>query len=238
MKKLYKNVDVFYWANALGEISLPEDSHSDTVHTVDELPENIRALYDMCSFGANLPMYPVTVKYNGMDMNGIMVVKLFSSDYILSRYLGDDVHGLTKDQVKDITDDYFRFLLDVCALYEHEFYKQMPGCEGELFVGKDTDPDGHEVCAFSNAVNIRRPSGQMLRLIKDMHCLNIVRDKNYVFICRHERKDSNELTGKVCSVRGRVGGNSDMYIAVFEVPGAKDPIIRAVWPDELLEVVR
>ena len=126
---VYLNKDLFFYCNACGDINVPG---KDPMYCgqPDELPTTARELYEKYwSELARLPMY--VVKYH--ELYGIAVGVLFDYSYL------DDLRA-----DKGTPTDRELFFL---AVHEtaRKYRNALPY---ETLLGRDTDPDGHEILFF------------------------------------------------------------------------------------------
>lgn len=125
LNEVYKNEELFYYCNACGDINIPgKDTFWDS--TVDELPRSARELYENYWMeGAGLCMYVVEYKCE----TAMAVTALFDYGYR---------EDLTGDGI-DVTDaEFFEAVKATAIRYRNAM-------QYETLVGKDTDPDGHEI---------------------------------------------------------------------------------------------
>lgn len=263
MKKMYKDVDIIYWANCCGDINLPSDPKEKIIlHSRNDLPNDIAPIYDACWFDDYPHMYPVTIEEEGKKQNGILISLLFDYEYIANQYGEDLKNGMKIDP--NMAMDYFRYLCDVATMYkETDLAKRF---HVDVFVGDGTDPDGHEVAIFipkdivlkerdmllkissdfekyfdaadSRAVNIVLPSGYIFRTMSPVHSTEIVAGREYLFLYRSSHS-AKEYDRKICRVIGKASQREhcDLLAVSFDNTDSI-PIVQAVHPEELIEIKR
>lgn len=124
LNAVYQSENLIYWCNALGEINIPWKPPGYPGHT-KELPEEIRQAYGVWQEGEIAGINDYVVSYNGMT--GIAYNWLVDYDWI-NEECGEGKIG--------------------SALYSaaEQLEKKYP--YAIVFIGMDTDPEGHELLLF------------------------------------------------------------------------------------------
>lgn len=130
LNEIYNNNELFYYCNTCGEINIP-NTHPLSYHDSDELPLRERNLYENYWYeGAGCCMY--VVNYNG---NAAMALGfLFDEGYLCDILHKDEVDNADMEVFYDAISDYAKML---------ENNEMLSYCD--VVVGKNTDPDGHEI---------------------------------------------------------------------------------------------
>lgn len=133
LNEIYKAEELFYYCNTTGDINIP-GSGVLSVHEVDKLPLKARNLYENYWFeGGGCNMYVVRYK----DDIGMILGFLFDESYLCD--------FLKKDEVSDEEmTKFYNAISDYANLLERS--NKISGCD--IFVGENTDPDGHELLVF------------------------------------------------------------------------------------------
>lgn len=139
LNDVYENNEMFYWTNCLGEINMPGDPKGRTViHREEELPESARIAYAQTEFGTGLKNY--VVSFHGRI--GFLINVLIDESWL------QDV--LDKGDVEEEAEALFKWLPDIVARIEDTMERDLgiQGSRYSVLIGKNTDPDGHELMFF------------------------------------------------------------------------------------------
>ena len=130
LNKVYEKGDLIYYCNACGDIIDPAQAPGDgpwEVGSPEKLPRSARELYEnYWAEGAGLPMYVVEYKCE----KAMAVTALFDYGY------RDDM--LDEKGIAVTNNEFFDAVKRVAIMYSNAF-------RHETLVGRDTDPDGHEI---------------------------------------------------------------------------------------------
>lgn len=130
LNKVYEDKELFYYCNACGEINIPNTDPL-SYHETDELPLKERNLYenywsdDICGC-----MYVVNYKGNP----AMAICFLFCECYLC------DIFGKST-----VTEEDMSVFYDAVCDYAKMLEKEEAVSFCDVLVGKDTDPDGHEL---------------------------------------------------------------------------------------------
>ena len=123
-----------YWCNCLGELNIPG---KDTVGSEEELPADIRELYEG-TWGTVSERYGVNAYVISFDNKpGIGLTWLFDSEFQKTRKYASDEAAMAA----------------VKTIAEHI---QAAFPQADVFVGENTDPDGHEIVLFIPAGYVQK----------------------------------------------------------------------------------
>lgn len=163
LNEVYQNEELFYYCNACGDINIP-GTDPWGFHDVDELPRSARELYENYWMeGAGLCMYVVEYKCE----KAMAVTALFDYGYR---------EDLLAEGISLTDEEFFAAMKNVAIMYRNAF-------RYETLVGKDTDPDGHEIVFIvpaSACDTVRDFTGFVGdRIYKDFEdeCRNIMKKK-------------------------------------------------------------
>ena len=132
LNEVYKENELYYWCNAVGEINIPSAPLMYCGH-VDDLPPKIKELYNE-NWNEGCGYYTYVVSYRGHP--GMALSILFDKDYMAG--------VLNKTEESFSEDDSNSFFSCICKYTEG--LEKSPACKGlEFLVGNNTDPDGHEL---------------------------------------------------------------------------------------------
>lgn len=140
----YESRALYYWCNSAGDIRMPGDGERSILHRPEELPDAYRQLYDRYQTETGEGHRHV-VEYAGRP--GMLLAALYDKSYF--RDVCQEQAGIADQEFTPSLDDflmdvaYRRLLITVEAMEKDE---ELAGCT--VLVGKNTDPDGHEVCLF------------------------------------------------------------------------------------------
>ena len=149
LKKAHEKDELFYWCNALGEINMPGDGGI-REHEEDELPPKVKKLYEKYQAevdGCNL----YTVNFRGQP--GMLVAVLFDTCWAEDKLRHDEklkpvIQTMSEDQIKRAVHSVMdNPLMDAIWAAALSMVEEVDGFRS-LLIGKDTDPDGHELCEF------------------------------------------------------------------------------------------
>lgn len=142
LNKAYESEEITYWCNSCAEISLPTDNTFLTYHTPDELPPQQRDLYlNYWTDDYSSRCYVVT--YNGQP--GILLTHEYDGYFFrLTLNRAEPRNPVNAEVVGDEDDVYFRSVYNEAKVLARD--ATFDGCV--IFVGDNTDPDGHELCLF------------------------------------------------------------------------------------------
>lgn len=130
LNKVYENDELYYWCNACSDINIPGADPS-YCGDIDELPIKQRNLYEnYWNESAGCCMYVVDYKGNPAMALGY----LFDASYLSDLLKKNDV----SDEDMEV---FYNAVYDCGTMLERT--KEVSDCE--VLVGKDTDPDGHEL---------------------------------------------------------------------------------------------
>lgn len=129
LNEVYENEELFYYCNACGDINIP-GTDPWSRHDVDELPLSARELYENYWMeGAGLCMYVVEYKFEVGFEKAMAVTALFDYGYR---------EDLLAEGISLTDEEFFAAVKNTAIMYRNAF-------RYETLVGKDTDPDGHEI---------------------------------------------------------------------------------------------
>lgn len=129
LNEIYNNNNLFYYCNSCGEINIP-NTDIFSYHDVDELPLRERNLYENYWSDAYGQMY--VVNYNGDAAMALGF--LFNDGYLCDILHKNEVNNEDMEMFYDAIYDYAKML---------ENNEMLSYCD--VAVGKDTDPEGHEI---------------------------------------------------------------------------------------------
>lgn len=151
LNDIYKNDQLFYWSNAIGEINMPGDGNDVHIHTPDELPSKCREIFDRYfKEDGECKRYVVSLKGH----IGLLLVALHD-EYEVSENCGlypDDKNAGEEAKVKMAMAMYAYILKRRVACMEKDAV--FNGCT--LLFGDYTDPIGHELALFVPESELKR----------------------------------------------------------------------------------
>lgn len=139
LNDVYENNEMFYWTNCMGEINMPGDPKGKIIiHRKEELPESARSVYAQTEFGAGLRNY--VVSFHGKV--GFLISVLIDESWL------QDV--LEKDDVDAESEELLRWLPDIVGRIQDKMEQDfgIQSSRYSVLIGKNTDPDGHELMFF------------------------------------------------------------------------------------------
>ena len=138
LNEIYAENRLYYWCNASGDINVPYAARMDC-GTMEDLPQKQQELYEKCwTEGAGCYMYVVSY----CRKPGIVLGFLFDRSYMKGLLGKKDESDFTADD----SDYFFDCICKEATKLEKDFVSL--GFKREILVGKDTDPDGHELLVF------------------------------------------------------------------------------------------
>lgn len=130
LNNVYENDELYYWCNTCGDINIPNMPLL-YCGEIDELPMKQRNLYENYWYeGAGCNMY--VVDYKGKPAMALG----FLFDY---SYLSDLLNN--NDVSNEDMEVFYNAICDCGMMLE----KNEHALDYEVLIGKDTDPDGHEL---------------------------------------------------------------------------------------------
>ena len=135
---IYEKKELYYWCNAAGEIN-PRNAPTH-IGTLEDLPFCPRELYENnWDEGSGCCMY--VVEYQNTP--GMLLC--FLCDYSWA----SDMLRKPNEKITDVEKEaLFRSMEKHAEELEQWLRRKWPALHCEIWSGKDTDPDGHELCVF------------------------------------------------------------------------------------------
>lgn len=144
LAKVYKNNEIFFWCNCLGDINLPGDTQNSLgKHKVSELSKDVREVYDHTNFGAGLRCYAVSLNGVAGYLINVLIDRCWMQDELDKDDVTEESEALAKKMPKIIKKVRTNIAQD-CEIPANQYF---------VLFGKDTDPDGHELMFFTEAEN-------------------------------------------------------------------------------------
>lgn len=144
LAKVYRNNELFFWCNCLGDINLPGDTlNSFGKHKASELPKDVRDVYDHTNFGTGLCCYAVSLNGVAGYLINVLIDRCWMQDVLDKDDVAEESEALAK-KMPGIIERIRANIAQSCAIPADQYY---------VLFGKETDPDGHELMFFVPAEN-------------------------------------------------------------------------------------
>lgn len=178
LNDVYKNDELFYWTNCLGEVNMPGDGkNSMHIHSPEELPNVAKKVYDLIELDHGFTCHVVSFR----GKIGFLIDVIMDESWIQDTLDKDDVEAESKALLKHIPDVVERITDTLEDIFD------VPQNTYSVFLGEDTDPDGHELMFFVEESYV----STYKKLLKYLD------GRIYKMLRRELQKIANQETGEV-----------------------------------------